>query len=106
MLIAFNTKVQSEIRKRRSRRSCLVDWAGQKNKVLLIPTAQKKAWEVTLRCDGVLLARVVDPVLWAEGKDCSDGTVLSAPVASLTDAAVIARGIDRLLRTKTVLQEA
>ena len=106
MLIAFKKPVQTEIRKRRSKRSCLTGWAGEENKALLIPSARKMAWEVTLRCDGVLLAQLVDPVLWQEGRNCSDGKVFSAKAPSLTDAAAMARAIDSLLRTKTVLQEA
>lgn len=106
MLIAFKKPVQSEIRKRRSKRSRLTSWAGEENKALLIPSVRKMAWEVTLRCDGVLLARLVDPVQWQAGRSCSDGKVFSAKAPSMTDPAAMARAIDRLLRDKTVPQGA
>lgn len=106
MLIAFKKPVQTEIRKRRSKKSYLAEWAGEKDKALLIPSVQKMAWEVTMRCDGVVLARLVDPVLWRQGQNCSDGKVFSAKLPSMTDAKVVARTIDALLRDKTVVKES
>ena len=100
MLIPFKKSVQSAVRKCRSKHSKLVSWAGESNKALLIPSRKKSAWEVTLRCDGVLMARVVDPVAWAAGKDCSDGKVYSKQARRVWNPEQIARDIDALLRLR------